>query len=442
MNIAISGATGFIGRHLTAFFTAEGHRVLPLGRTIFREEMSGHLIQTLAHCDVVINLAGAPISRRWTPEYKRQLYESRIQVTHRIIRSMEAVRQKPKLMISASAVGYYPQEGSFDEYTNTRGNGFLSDLCYAWEKEAKHCPSQTRLVITRFGIVLSPDGGAMEQMLKPLAMTKTAAVIGSGAQPFPWIDIKDVCLAMKFIIEQETLRGIVNLVAPQAITQHTFTRALAKAYHAWATIKVPRTAFRLLYGEAASFLTTGQQVRPTRMLEAGFHFTTPVIDQFFETVDRSTVAQLDLPRYMGLWYEIARFDHRFERGLSGVTATYTLLPNGSVRVENRGCKQTSPDRCHTAIGRAKMPDTSQPGKLKVSFFLWFYSDYYVLELDSENYSYALIGSSSDKYLWILSRTPQLSEEIKMKLIAAAARRGYDTNQFLWIEQKPNPLNLK
>lgn len=438
MNIAISGATGFIGRHLTAFFTAEGHRVLPLGRTMFREEMSGHLIQTLAHCDVVINLAGASISHRWTPEYKREMYESRIQVTHRIIRSMEAVRQKPKLMISASAVGYYPLEGSFDEYTNTRGNGFLSDLCYAWEKEAKHCPSQTRLVITRFGIVLSPDGGAMEQMLKPMTMTKTAAVIGSGAQPFPWIDIKDLCLAMKFIMEHETLRGIVNLVAPQQVTQYTFTRALAKAYHAWATVKVPRVAFRLLYGDAASFLTTGQQVSPTRMLEAGFRFATPTLGQFFEKVDRSTVDELDLTRYMGLWYEVARFDHRFERGLTEVTATYTLLSDGTVRVENRGCKQSSPAHYKTAIGRAKMPDTSQPGKLKVSFFLCFYSDYYVLELDNENYSYALIGSSSDKYLWILSRTPQLPKEIKKKLLDAAMRRGYNPSQLLWIGQKITP----
>lgn len=437
MNIAISGATGFIGRHLTAFFTAEGHRVLPLGRTMFREEMSGHLIQTLAHCDVVINLAGVPISRRWTPEYKREIYESRIHVTHHLIRSMEAVRQKPKLFISASAVGYYPQQGNFDEYTNTRGNGFLSDLCYAWEKEAKHCPPQTRLVITRFGIVLSPDGGAMEQMLKPLTMTKTAAVIGSGAQPFPWIDIKDLCLAMKFIIEHETVRGVVNLVAPQLITQYTFTRALAKAYHAWATIKVPRVAFRLLYGEGASFLTTGQNVHPTRMLEAGFQFTTPTIDRFFEGTDRQTVDELDINRYMGLWYEVARFDHRFERGLFGATATYTLLPDGTVRVENRGYKQELPDRCKSIIGRAKIPDASQPGKLKVSFFLWFYADYYVLELDRENYSYALIGSSSDKYLWILSRTPQLPEEIKKKLIAAILRRGYDINQLLWVEQKPN-----
>lgn len=282
MNIAISGATGFIGKHLTSFLTEEGHRVIPLGRSMFREGTSGHLIQVLSHCDVVINLAGAPIAKRWTPEYKREMYDSRIHVTHRIIRALTDVRTKPKLMISASAVGYYPLGGSYDEYTHTRGHGFLSDLCYMWEKEAHRCPAQTRVVITRFGIVLSPDGGAMEQMLRPLKMTKVAGIVGPGTQPFPWVSIHDLCRAMAFIINHDSLSGVVNLVAPQQVSQSTFIRALAKAYHAWIRIVVPRPFFRMIYGEASSFLTTGQYVRPTRMLEAGFHFEVPTIECFFE----------------------------------------------------------------------------------------------------------------------------------------------------------------
>ena len=103
-------------------------------------------------------------------------------------------------MISASAVGYYPPEVEADEYTRTRGDGFLSDLCYAWEKEAKHCPQPTRLVITRFGVVLSPDGGAMQQMLRPLQATKVATAIGPGTQSFPWIAMHDLCRAMEFFI--------------------------------------------------------------------------------------------------------------------------------------------------------------------------------------------------------------------------------------------------
>ena len=397
MNIAMTGATGYIGKHLSNYLTEKGgHRIIPLGRAMFREGMSGLLVQTLTHCDVIINLAGAPINQRWTPEHKQQLFNSRITVTHRIIRALNAVKTKPKLMISASAVGYYPSLVESDEYTQTRGDGFLSDLCYAWEKEAKRCP---------------------------------------GTQPFPWIDIRDLCRAMAFFIENEELRGVFNLVAPQAVSQSTFTRAMGKAYHAWTTLIVPQTVFRLLYGEAASFLTAGQSVRPTRLLEAGFHFSVPTIEKLFEETDHSTVDRLDLKRYMGLWYEIARYDHRFERGLMEVTATYTLRSDGTIRVENRGYKRNSPyDICKTATGHAKIPDPAQPGKLKVSFFLNFYSDYYVMELDQENYNYALIGSSTDKYLWILSRTPQLPEDIKKKLVTAAERRGYDTNRLQWIEQ--------
>lgn len=151
--------------------------------------------------------------------------------------------------------------------------------------------------------------------------------------------------------------------------------------------------------------------------------------------NKRTVDQLDLKRYMGKWYEIARFNHRFERGLVGVTANYTLQPDGTVRVVNAGHVKDLDGRLKKTKGRAKLPNPHQPGKLKVSFFLWFYSDYYVFNLDEENYSYALIGSSSDNYLWILSRTPQLSEDILEKLLTDAKNRGYDINKLLWIPQK-------
>lgn len=112
------------------------------------------------------------------------------------------------------------------------------------------------------------------------------------------------------------------------------------------------------------------------------------------TVDNTTVRQLDLKRFMGRWYEIARYDHKFERGMTNVTATYTLLDNGRIEVVNEGLKD---GKRKTANGKGKLPDTSEPGKLKVAFFLWFYADYYVLDI-APDYSYALVGSSSDKYL--------------------------------------------
>jgi uncharacterized protein (TIGR01777 family) len=249
---------------------------------MFRDGMSARLAQALTHCQAIINLAGAPINHRWTAEYKQELADSRIGVTRRLVRALTNVKSTPKLLISASAVGYYPTTGQCDEYTRTRGDGFLANLCYAWEKEARLCPKQTRVIIARFGVVLSTDGGALHQMLAPLRMTKVAAAIGPGTQPFPWIDLHDLCRAMDFFIRCEEAAGVFNLVAPQQVSQHAFAKAMGKAYRAWLTLTVPRRLFKLLYGESASFLTEGQLVRPTRLLEADFHFTSPTVEQFFE----------------------------------------------------------------------------------------------------------------------------------------------------------------
>lgn len=153
-------------------------------------------------------------------------------------------------------------------------------------------------------------------------------------------------------------------------------------------------------------------------------------------LNTTTVKELDVTRYMGKWYEIARFDHRFERGLEGVTAEYTLLPDGYIRVVNSGFAGGLHGKLKKAIGRAKMPDPTESGKLKVSFFLFFYGDYYILELD-KNYSYALIGSSSDKYLWLLSRTPQPAADTIDWLLAKADERGYDIDKLIFVDQPGN-----
>jgi apolipoprotein D and lipocalin family protein len=148
-----------------------------------------------------------------------------------------------------------------------------------------------------------------------------------------------------------------------------------------------------------------------------------------ENMDLTTVKQLDLERYMGTWYEIARFDHPFERGLTHVTATYELRPDGKIKVTNAGRKN---GKLKTADGKAKQPNPSEPGKLKVAFFLFFYADYNVLELD-ENYEWALIGSSSDKYLWILSRTPVMEKVTLEHILMKARERGYDTSKLIWVK---------
>ncbi len=150
-------------------------------------------------------------------------------------------------------------------------------------------------------------------------------------------------------------------------------------------------------------------------------------------MDNSTVNELDLDRYMGLWYEIARFDHNFERGLVGVTAEYQMRPDGKISVINRGYKNSLNGKLKVAKGKAKQPNPDEPGKLKVSFFLFFYAGYYVMELDPD-YQWALIGSSTEKYLWILSRTPQLTDEVRNNILKLAEARGYDTGKLIWVKQ--------
>lgn len=153
-----------------------------------------------------------------------------------------------------------------------------------------------------------------------------------------------------------------------------------------------------------------------------------------QVLDLTTVKELDLNRYMGKWYEIARFPHFFEKGLVGVTATYRLLEEGKIEVINAGYKNTLEGERSSAVGKAKLPNKLEPGKLKVSFFWIFYSDYFVLELDAINYQYAMIGSSSDKYFWILCRTPQMDPATYNMLLDKARKRGYKLDQLYKVPQ--------
>lgn len=150
-----------------------------------------------------------------------------------------------------------------------------------------------------------------------------------------------------------------------------------------------------------------------------------------QPIDRTVVPDFDLERYMGTWYEIARFDHSFERGVEAAQARYTLQPDGRVTVENSGIDaQTGEAR----VARGKAHATDTPGRLRVSFFWIFYSDYNVLELDPD-YRWALVGSKSPKYLWILSRTPSLPQETLDEILRMARARGYDTDQLIYVNQQ-------
>ncbi len=149
---------------------------------------------------------------------------------------------------------------------------------------------------------------------------------------------------------------------------------------------------------------------------------------------KTTVDELDINRYMGSWYEIARYDHSFEKDLIGCKANYTLNSDGTIKVLNTGYKKTFDGKYKETEGKARRLDDSQPGKLEVAFFASFYADYYVFELDS-NYTYALVGSEKDKFLWILSRTPQMNPEDLEFVKSRITQRGYSLEELIWVEQK-------
>jgi apolipoprotein D and lipocalin family protein len=153
-----------------------------------------------------------------------------------------------------------------------------------------------------------------------------------------------------------------------------------------------------------------------------------------QMIDQTTVKELDLNRYLGTWYEIARFPHSFEKNLVGVTATYSLRSDGKIEVVNQGFKNTLDGERSKAVGKAKIPDKLEPGKLKVAFFWILYAGYNILELDTENYQYAMIGSSSDKYFWILNRTPQMDSAVYDFLLDKARKRGYNLEKLYKVPQ--------
>jgi len=155
-----------------------------------------------------------------------------------------------------------------------------------------------------------------------------------------------------------------------------------------------------------------------------------------EEIETMNIEQnVDLQRYAGKWYEIARFPHSFEKNLVGVTATYTIRPDGKINVLNEGFKNTLDGKYKKATATAKVPDPGNPGRMKVFFFWPFGADYLILELDKENYQYALVGSSSDNFLWILSRNPQMDDSTYKMLVKKAEDRGYQVNRLEKVPQK-------
>ncbi len=287
MNIALTGASGFLGRFLTERLTGSGFSVRPMvrerpdsdtGGAIGWDPAAGTLDpDALADIDAVIHLAGEPIGHRWTPERKRRIRESRVRGTETIARAMAAARKPSLVLLSASAVGIYGDRG--DEVLDERsglGSDFLAAVSAEWERAADPArDAGLRVVLMRTGLVLGPDGGALERMLPPFQLG-VGGPLGSGGQWMSWIAREDYGRAVQFLLGSGAAAGPVNLVAPNPIRNADFTRALGAALHRPAALPVPAVALKLMFGEMAeATLLASQRVLPRRLDEFGFQFRFP-----------------------------------------------------------------------------------------------------------------------------------------------------------------------
>ncbi|MFW3425531.1 TIGR01777 family oxidoreductase [Aliarcobacter butzleri] len=278
--IAISGANGFVGTSLTNFFSSFRYKIVPLSRDILNNKSK--LEEVLNSADIVINLAGANIINRWSESYKKLLYSSRIDTTSKIVNAISSISNKPKLLISTSAVGIYDNKSIYDE-NGSFSNDFLSNLCQDWEKEALKAKSEaTKVAIFRFGIILGKDGGALQKMITPFKFG-LGGTIGSGKQAFSFIHISDLLNAYKFVIEND-YDGVFNLTAPTPTTNKGLTLALGKTLKRPTILPVPEFVLKLIFSEGARVLTDGQSAIPKKLLDLGFEFKFKTIEETIENL--------------------------------------------------------------------------------------------------------------------------------------------------------------
>ncbi len=290
MNIAIAGASGFVGNALSRKLLQKGHAVTGLGTSPSHPlqampgftwicadtTQSGGWQSDVADADAVVNLTGRTIFRRWTRSYKKKLVDSRLKTTENIVAAMGGEGQ---VLISTSAVGYY---GSRDEETLTEasppGDDFLARLSIDWEQAALAAQDRgVRVAVLRFAVVLGPGGGALTQML-PAFRAFAGGPMGSGKQWFSWIHMADLLDAMCFLIEDDQARGAYNACAPGLIRQRDFAKALGRAVKRPAVLPAPAIAMRLMLGELAGVLLASQRVIPERLIQEPFSFSFPDID--------------------------------------------------------------------------------------------------------------------------------------------------------------------
>jgi len=289
MRILISGASGLIGSHLAPFLSQNGHTVQRLVRRAPADDSEVWWdpdaermdAAPLNGVDAVIHLAGKNLAdARWTPALKKQFLASRVRSTHLLAMAAAKAQNPPKIFLSASAIGYYGHCGNAHiTESNPPGEDFLATLCRDWEAASQPAAEAgIRLARMRIGIVLSPQGGALAQML-PLFRLGLGGPLGAGRQYMSWIHIQDILGAILHILETGALSGPVNLVGPNPATNRELSRALGRALGRPAILPAPATALRLAFGEMAdAALLSSARVIPEKLLETGYEFKFPDLD--------------------------------------------------------------------------------------------------------------------------------------------------------------------
>jgi uncharacterized protein (TIGR01777 family) len=287
VKVLISGASGLIGTELNLQLKAQGHQVVRLVRRVARssEELSWNPgvspldPSALSDIDAVINLAGATTGKiPWTKRYEKELISSRLDSTKTLVDAINACANPPRVLISGSASGIYGDQGDtwLDE-TSPKGGGFLADLAYQWEEEAKR--AKTRVVLVRTTMVMSKKLGALGKLL-PLIKLGIGGALGSGKQWWAWISLEDEARAIIHLIENETASGAYNLTAPEPATCEQIIQELGRQLHRPTLLKVPAFAMRLLIGKAADeLLLCSQKMKSHRLEKTGFVFKHPTLTE-------------------------------------------------------------------------------------------------------------------------------------------------------------------
>jgi uncharacterized protein (TIGR01777 family) len=293
--IVVTGATGLIGCTVCHALLARGDQPVALSRDPAKaaaglQDAEWHTwrdpltteppAEALSGADGIIHLLGEPVAQRWNADAKKRIHDSRVLSTRNLIAAVCALidERRPRVVVSQSATGYYGprQSEQIDEHASA-GDDFLAGVVSAWEQEALVAARICRVVLTRTGVVLSPRGGALAKML-PFFRAGVGGPVAGGRQFVPWIHIDDLVAALLFCLDNAGAEGPMNLTAPRPVDNTEFSKALGHALHRPAALPVPALALRLLYGDMAEIVTTGQRAVPQRLEQLGFTFRYPDLE--------------------------------------------------------------------------------------------------------------------------------------------------------------------